>query len=99
MGKSRYNGTEILDNNHYGTWDDPTNGSNGLDILANVDTVDHIIKIGERLDTLAYVYYGDSDYWWIIALANRIIDPFSISPGDKLRIPRDAKTILDKVRR
>ena len=32
----------------------------------------HIIQDGERLDTLAYEYYGDSELHWIIAYANGV---------------------------
>lgn len=36
----------------------------------------YIIEDGERLDTIAYDYYGDSNYWWVVMLANNIIDPY-----------------------
>lgn len=48
-------------------------------------TVDNIST--NRLDILAYNYYGYSTYWWVIALANNIIDPFDIPLGTVLRIP------------
>ena len=100
MGRSRYAGSPIVDSNHYETWSDPISGNSmGPDILDGVDTVEHILVSGERLDLLAHKYYGDEDYWWVIALANRIQDPFSLSAGTRLRIPRDARAILDKVHR
>ena len=40
-----------------------------------------------RLDLVAYKYYGSARYWWIIALANYIIDPFDIPVGSVLRVP------------
>ena len=40
-----------------------------------------------RLDTISYIYYGYSTYWWVIALANNIIDPFKVPYGTVLRIP------------
>ena len=40
-----------------------------------------------RLDIIADDYYGTARYWWVIALANYIIDPFTLSIGTKLRIP------------
>lgn len=40
-----------------------------------------------RLDIIAYSYYGTSNYWWVIAAANYIIDPFDIPVGTVLRIP------------
>jgi hypothetical protein len=100
MGRSRYAGNPIVDGNHYETWTDPTSSNvMGPDILDGVETVDHVLSVGERLDLLAYRYYGDEEYWWVIALANRIQDPFALTPGTRLRIPSDAKSILDKVHR
>lgn len=100
MGRSRYAGTAVLDGNHFGTWTDPTSTNVfGPDILDGVTTIDHILKRGERLDQLAHRYYGDSDYWWVIALANRIQDPFLMVPGTRLRVPADARSILSKVQR
>ena len=40
-----------------------------------------------RLDIIAYKFYGYSIYWWIIAVANEIIDPFNIELDTILRIP------------
>lgn len=48
-------------------------------------TVDNITE--NRLDKIALNYYGISVYWWIIALANNIIDPFTVPIGTVLRIP------------
>ncbi|HEU5118654.1 MAG TPA: hypothetical protein VFT74_18800 [Isosphaeraceae bacterium] len=99
MGRSRYAGTPV-DGNHYETWRDPTTADPlGPDILDGVDTIDHVLSVGERLDLLAFKYYGDPEYWWVIALANRIQDPFSLTVGQRLRVPVDARTILNKVKR
>lgn len=40
-----------------------------------------------RLDIIALSYYGTSNYWWVIAMANYIIDPFDVPVGTVLRIP------------
>lgn len=40
-----------------------------------------------RLDIIANKYYGTAKYWWVIALANYIIDPFDVPAGTQLRIP------------
>lgn len=40
-----------------------------------------------RLDIIANTYYGTPKYWWVIALANYIIDPFDVPTGTQLRIP------------
>lgn len=100
MGRSRYAGNAVVDGNHLGTWKDPTSRDTfGPDILDGVETTEHVLVLGERLDSLAARYYGDDEYWWIIALSNRILDPFSLIVGRRLRIPRDPKAILDKIQR
>jgi len=100
MGRSRYSVTAIVDGNHYETWTDPTTSNPlGPEILDGVDTVDHVIVAGERLDTLAHRYLGDEELWWIIALCNRIFDPFSLTVGARIRIPSDARQVLNKVGR
>jgi len=45
------------------------------------------LKEVNRLDALAYEYYGDAKFWWIIAIANDIKDPFYLEQGEVLRIP------------
>lgn len=40
-----------------------------------------------RLDIIANEYYGTPNYWWVIAQANYIIDPFDVPVGTQLRIP------------
>lgn len=40
-----------------------------------------------RLDIIANEYYGTANYWWVIAQANYIIDPFDVPVGTSLRIP------------
>jgi nucleoid-associated protein YgaU len=100
MGRSRYAGGEIVDGNHFATWPDPTSRDPlGPDLLDGVETIDHVLKAGERFDGLAHRYYGDSDYWWVIALANRVQDPFALRPGTRIRVPSDYRSILNKVQR
>lgn len=40
-----------------------------------------------RLDIIASKYYNTPRFWWVIALANNIIDPFDIPVDTVLRIP------------
>jgi Contractile injection system tube protein len=47
----------------------------------------HEFMEGERLDGIAYEYYGDSSLWRLIAAFNGITDPSQITPGTLLRIP------------
>lgn len=53
-------------------------------------------ETGDRLDTLAYQYYEDASYWWIIAAANNIHDaPFGLVDGTILRIPQQYIEIVN----
>ena len=42
---------------------------------------------GERLEDIAFQYYGDPSAWRIIATANAIADPGRVPAGTLLRIP------------
>jgi nucleoid-associated protein YgaU len=42
---------------------------------------------GERLEDVAFLYYGDPSAWRQIAEANDIVDPTEVAPGAVLRIP------------
>lgn len=52
-----------------------------------------------RLDLVAYQYYLNVEYWWIIALANDILDPFNIPIGTILRIPSESVVINEWITR
>ena len=43
-----------------------------------------------RLDLVAYKFYLNVEYWWIIAAANDILDPFNIPIRTILRIPSES---------
>lgn len=43
---------------------------------------------GERLEDIAFLYYGDPSAWRRIAEANDIVDPAEVPPGTVLRIPQ-----------
>ena len=57
-----------------------------------------ITTIGDRLDSLAYTYYRDTEMWWIIAVANNNVTKGSLfpAPGTQLRIPLDINPILSQ---
>ena len=47
-----------------------------------------ITTLEDRLDLLALDFYGDSDFWWVIASANSLPgDSIYLQPGLQLRIP------------
>lgn len=50
--------------------------------------ITHMVQSTDRIDLLAYKYYGDSVLWWVIALANGMeLVPNALHPGDNIRIP------------
>lgn len=72
------------------------NGKNARNIMVNIDLVrgiidkykvfyDYVIKEGERPDTIAFDYYGDSDLEWLVCLPNNIIDIHSEWPLSQKR--------------
>lgn len=56
---------------------------------SNLDTW-HRVMVNEtgRLDLIAYKYYNNALFWWVLAEANNIYDPLrEILPGTLIRIP------------
>ena len=52
---------------------------------------------GDRYDTLANTYYGDSSLWWIISSANSSSNRASLLPnlGTQIRIPYDKQVAIN----
>lgn len=73
---------EYTNNIHHESWKKHTVRSSNEDEYYTVSNVDE-----GRLDIIAYNFYGTPRFWWVIALANEIIDPFDIPVGTTLRIP------------
>ena len=56
-----------------------------------------ITVLGDRLDLLAFDFYGDTSFWWVIASANAMPgDSLYVEPGTQLRIPVDLSGILNQ---
>jgi hypothetical protein len=55
-------------------------------------------ETGDRLDSLAYTFYKDSNLWWIIAAANKIHNaPIGFPDGTILRIPLAYQAIISQM--
>lgn len=55
-------------------------------------------ETGDRLDSLAFQFYKDSNLWWIIAAANNIHSaPIGFPDGTVLRIPLDYRSIITQL--
>jgi len=58
------------------------------DIPINIDDIKVRVKSTDRLDLLAFKYYGDAVLWWVIAVANDIeLVQTQLNEGDVIRIP------------
>lgn len=62
---------------------------NKSDIESSTEDVFHTVLAEQenRLDIIANIHYSDPSLYWVIALANNLIDPFVVQPGSILRIP------------
>ena len=50
----------------------------------------HVVKEGERLDLLAYMYYGGPTKFWLICDANQAMFPYELLvPGSTIIIPQE----------
>ena len=51
--------------------------------------------MGKRLYKFSHQYYGDSQYWWLIALFNGIATEADINYGDVIKIPIPLDLVLN----
>lgn len=55
-----------------------------------------ISTVGDRYDTLAQTFYGDSSLWWIISSANTYSrGSLVIEPGVQVRIPANKARAIE----
>jgi nucleoid-associated protein YgaU len=58
-----------------------------------------ISREGDRLDNLAYEFYEDPRYWWILAEANKLgHGTLNVPPGLQLRIPLPILDLTNRLR-
>lgn len=65
---------------------------------SNADVVYHDVASHEvnRLDVLANKYLGSASYSWVIAQFNHIEDGFTIQEGQRLAIPKNLFSLMNK---
>lgn len=55
-----------------------------------------IARDQDRLDLIAYDFYGDATLWWVVAMANDLPGDSMFPPlGFQLRVPADLDTALN----
>jgi len=59
-----------------------------------LSTTAHIWTYGDRFYKLAHQYYGDGEFWWVIAWYNGKPTEVDISPGYVIEIPLDIEEAL-----
>ncbi len=96
MSSTRYNDTDILKTSSGAPY---YKGKFYPIIPLSEEDTYLITTVGDRLDSLAYTYYKNTELWWIIASANNNITKGSLFPvpGTQLRIPADVSNILNQI--
>jgi|TARA_R100000008_G_C3530129_1_gene138801 nucleoid-associated protein YgaU len=69
--------------------DYPTQGEH-----SDLEFTRHIWKVGDRFYKLAHEYYGDSKYWWAIALFNKTPTESHVRLGQTIFIPLPLDRVL-----
>lgn len=69
-----------------------------VDEIANIQTIGHVWKVGDRYSKLAYEHYGDAELWWVIAWYNQLPTESHINLGDTIMIPTPIETVLPLLR-
>ena len=60
----------------------------------NISVTRHTWKNGDKLYKLAYKYYNNYDFWWVISLINKKFCDGDFKFGDVILIPNDPNFIL-----
>lgn len=60
------------------------------------DDIYVVSTANDRLDLLAWKYYQNSTYWWIIAAANTELrsDSLNLTIGTQVRIPKNFQSVI-----
>lgn len=58
-----------------------------IDTTPRPDDVFHTVVEGDRIDLIAYRYFGRAELWWVICDYNDVFFPLELGAGTMLRIP------------
>lgn len=81
----------IKSSTHYET---PILRNPTIDERSRLATQNHVWSYGDRLYNLAFKYYGDVNFWWVIAWYNGVALEAEILNGDLIAIPINLKETL-----
>jgi nucleoid-associated protein YgaU len=58
------------------------------DNLPDIYFIDYVVKYGDTWPLISYNVYNDITMWWIIAFANKVINPITfLQPGKNIKVP------------
>jgi hypothetical protein len=77
--------------NHYAT---PILKQPSPEDMAGIERNTRIWETGTKYFNLAYEFYGDPEYWWVIAWFNFSPLETNFKPGDVVVIPTPLETVL-----
>lgn len=86
----------IIDNSYFSLWFN----KNLTNIVSTYNVKFATEKVDKQttLDKLAYKYYGEERYWYIVAIFNGIVDPLTeLETKQELIIPLDIRNWIDKI--
>jgi hypothetical protein len=63
--------------------------------LASIKYSNETWGLGKRLYKLSYQYYGDVQYWWLIALFNGIATEAELELGQVIKVPVPLDIVLN----
>lgn len=61
--------------------------------LGLIQTTDILIQESQRLDHLAFEYFQNSDWWWVLAATSNIGWGLQVPPGTIIKVPTDISKI------
>jgi hypothetical protein len=65
--------------------------------MRGLQVISHIWKQGDSFEKLAYTYYKDSSYWWVISYINQKPTEQHFSVGDSVYIPLPLYELLSLI--
>jgi len=65
--------------------------------VADMATLTHVWKQGDRYFKLAHYHYGDPKLWWVIAWLNQAPTEAHLEFGDEILIPLELEVFLETI--
>ena len=66
--------------------------------VGKLNMIGHTWSLGDRYYKLAHKYYGDSEWWWIIAWFNQKPTESHVELGEVVNIPMPLDKVLQMLR-